>query len=70
MSLKRRIDGIVPVMESPKLIKGGEDEERLPVGKHGTVEQIRAASTATVSPDATRFVPRQIRIKNQKDLHS
>jgi len=61
MSSKRKIDSTVK--ESPKVIKG-DGEQRLSVGTHGTVEQRRTAATATVSPDATRFIPRQVRVKN------
>ena len=62
MTSKRKLNN--SVQESPKLIKG-EAEARMSVGKHGTEEQRRAAATASVSPDATRFIPRQVRVKNQ-----
>ena len=61
MSSKRKSGTVIEV--SPKLIKG-VDDERLSVATHGTVEQLRMAATASVSPDATRFIPRQVRIKN------
>jgi hypothetical protein len=61
MATKRKSGSSIEV--STKVIKSG-DEQRLPVTTHGTIEQQRIAATALVSPDATRFVPRQVRIKN------
>ena len=63
MASKRKFD--ISLKESPKVIKG-EGAERLSVGTHGTVEQRRTAATASVSADAIRFVPRQVRVKNHE----
>ena len=66
MATKRKIES--KLKESPKVIKG-DSAERLALGEHGTIEQRRAAATVTVSVDATRFVPRQVRVKNAQLIH-
>jgi hypothetical protein len=44
-----------------KAIRGtGSPDQRKPVGDYGTNEQQRNAATASVSPDAIRFVPPQV----------
>lgn len=43
-----------------KAIRADGTGTRLSIGEHGSAEQRRSLNTHRVSPDATRFIPRQV----------
>ena len=51
------------VQVDAKTVRSANGSPR-PVGEYGSEQQIRTAATATVSPDAVRFIPRQVRKSN------
>jgi hypothetical protein len=58
-------DGMKRPREEPrnvesKSVKVGENGESRSVAEVGTPQQQRAAATASISPDAVRFVPPQV----------